>query len=354
MTHFRRYADGEHVLPMGAGATSIEAMRTLVLGGTHHVGRAVVEAALARGDAVTTLTRGVSGHAMPGVEARHADRRDPDAVARALGEDTWDAVIDTWSFEPRAVRDSARLLSGRAAHYGYVSSRSVYVWPLAPGSDESAAVVDAEPDSDDAADYAAAKRGSELAVHREFDGGALLARAGLVLGPYEVVGRLPWWLTRVARGGRVPAPGPRNRPLQYVDGRDLAAWMLESGRVGTVGTFNAVSTPGHTTIGALLEHCVRVTGSDAELVWVEPDAVEAAGVSGWTDLPIWVPPTGELAGLHDCDVTAAVRAGLRCRPTEDTVADTWAWLQREGPPAPPTNRAGDLGLSAEQEKRLLG
>lgn len=324
-----------------------------MLGGTHHVGRAVVEAALARGDEVTTLTRGVSGHAVPGVEARHADRRDVEAVARALGGDTWDAVIDTWSFEPAVVRDSARLLSGRAAHYGYVSSRSVYVWPLAPGSDESAPVVDGDPDSADAADYAAAKRGAELAVLREFDGHALLARAGLVLGPYEVVGRLPWWLNRVARGGRVPAPGPRDRPLQYVDGRDIAEWMLDAARTGVAGTFNTVSRPGHTTIGALLEHCVRVTGADAELVWVGPDAVEAAGVSGWTDLPIWVPPTGELAGLHDCDVSAAATAGLRCRPMEDTVADTWAWLQREGLPAPPTNRAGELGLTAEQEAHLL-
>lgn len=312
-----------------------------------------MEAALSRGDEVTTLTRGVSGRAVPGVDARHADRRNLGALTRALGSDTWDAVIDTWSFEPAVVRDSARLLSGRAAHYGYVSSRSVYVWPMAPGSDESAPVVDADPDSRDASDYAAAKRGAELAVLGEFGDSALLARAGLVLGPYEVVGRLPWWLNRIAAGGRVPAPGPRDRPLQYVDGRDLAEWMLDAGRTAVAGTFNAVSPPGHTTIAALLEHCVRVTGADAELVWLDPDVIEAAGVSGWTDLPIWVPPTGELAGLHDCDVSAAHAAGLRCRPMQETVADTWAWLQREGLPEPPTNRAGELGLSAEQEARLL-
>jgi 2'-hydroxyisoflavone reductase len=86
---------------------------------------------------------------------------------------------------------------------------------------------------------------------------------------------------------------------------------------------------------------------------LSPAAIEAAEVGGWTDLPIWVPPTGELAGLHDCDVSAAYAAGLHCRPMEETVADTWAWLQREGTPEPPTNRAGMLGLSAEQEKRLL-
>lgn len=324
-----------------------------MLGGTHHVGRAVVEAAIARGDEVTTLTRGISGHAVPGAEARHADRRDVAAVQAALRGESWDAVVDTWSFEPAVVRDSARLLDGRAAHYTYISSRSVYVWPMDLGADESAPVVDGDPNSEDAGDYAAAKRGAELAVLECFGGDVLLARAGLVLGPYEVVGRLPWWLNRIAAGGPVPAPGPRERPLQYIDARDLALWCLDAGGSGVSGAFNSVSPPGHTTIGALLDECVSVTGSEAELVWLDPEVIEAAEVGGWTDLPIWVPPTGELAGLHDCDVTAAQRAGLRCRPMEETVADTWSWLQREGLPTPPTNRAGSVGLSADQEQRLL-
>jgi nucleoside-diphosphate-sugar epimerase len=329
-------------------------MRLLVLGGTHHVGRSVVEAALARGDEVTTVTRGLTGYAVPGAEARHADRRDVEALRAALADDTWDAVVDTWSLEPAVVRDSARLLDGRAAHYTYVSSRSVYTWPPAPGLDEAAPVVAGDPDSTDAGDYAAAKRGAELAVSQNFHGSIAQARAGLVLGPYELVGRLPWWLGRIVAGGRVPAPGPRDRALQYVDGRDLAEWCLLVGRSGVDGVFNVVSEPGHTTIGALLDHCVTVTGADAELVWLTPDEIEAAGVAGWTDFPIWVPPTGELAGLHDCDVSAALACGLRCRPMTETVADTWAWLQREGVPAAPSGRVGNVGLSREQERRLLG
>ena len=328
-------------------------MRVLVLGGTHHVGRAVVEAALARGDEVTSVSRGISGHAVDGVDARRADRRDPASFEAALAGDTWDAVVDTWSFEPSVVRDSARVLDGRVPHYTYISSRSVYTWPPALGLDETAPLVDGDPDSTDAEDYAAAKRGAELALLREFSGGTVLARAGLILGPYEVTGRLPWWLNRIAEGGQVPAPGPRDRPLQYVDGRDLAEWSLHVGPSGISGAFNTVSQPGHTTIGELLDQCVAVTGSDAELVWVSAETIEAAEIEGWTDLPIWVPPTGELAGMHDCDVSAAHAAGLRCRPMEETVADTWAWLQREGTPAPQSSRAGKIGLTAEQEQLLL-
>src|SRR6476620_12525534 len=180
----------------------IKPMRLLVLGGTHHVGRAFVEAALARGDEVTTVTRGVSGTPVDGASARHADRLDPEAMRAALGDDEWDAVVDTWSAAPVAVQTSARLLRGRVPHYTYISSCSVYTWPIAPGSDESAPVVDGEASSADGTDYAAAKRGAELAVLAEFDGDVAIARAGLILGPYEMVGRLPFWLGRIARGGR--------------------------------------------------------------------------------------------------------------------------------------------------------
>lgn len=323
-------------------------MRVLVLGGTQHVGRAVVEAALARGDRVVTLNRGRSGTDAAGVDVRRGDRLDPASLAAALGEDSFDVVVDTWSRQPVAVRDAARLLRGRAAYYAYVSSRSVYTWPPAPGLDESAPVVDGDPDSGEWQDYAAAKRGGELAVAREFDGPWLAARAGLVLGPYEQIGRLPFWLERVAAGGRVPAPGPADRPLQLLDARDLAEWILEH---RPTGPLNAVSRPGHTTIGELLEECVHVTGSDAELVWLTPEQVEAAGVEPWTELPIWMPPTGEYAAMHDCDVSAAYDTGLTCRPAAETVADTWAWLRREGLPEQPAGRPR-TGLSPEAERRL--
>lgn len=327
-------------------------MRLLVLGGTNFVGRSVVGEALRRGDEVTTVNRGVSGEPPEGARRIQADRRDSRGFEAALGADEWDAVIDTWSMEPVVVRESARLLAGRAGHYGYVSSRSVYCWPLPVGLDESAPVVDGDPGSTGHADYAAAKRGGELAVLEHFDGRALLARAGLILGPYEDVGRLPWWLGRISRGGRVLAPGPADRGLQFVDARDLARWMLDTAERGSSGAFNAVSSPGHTTIGELLETCNDVVGRAAELVWRSPEAIEAAGVSGWTQLPIWVPPSGEMAGLHDGDVSAAHEEGLSCRPVRDTVADTWRWLQEEGFPEPRADRP-PLGLDPDVERELL-
>jgi 2'-hydroxyisoflavone reductase len=327
-------------------------MRLLVLGGTHHVGRAVVEAALARGDAVTTLNRGVSRAPEAGVDARVADRTDTAQLSSALGDDTWDAVIDTWSRAPRVVADSAGLLSGRAGHYGYVSSRSVYQWPIPIAADESAPVVDGDPASADAADYAAAKRGGELAVLEGFDGPSVLARAGLILGPYELVGRMPWWLRRIERGGDVLAPGPRDMPIQYIDCRDLAAWMLHAADERISGAFNAVSKPGHATMGSLLEACVAAVGSDARLVWADPDVIDNAGIEGWTELPVWISPYGEGASLHDGDVAAIYAAGLVCRPVSETVADTWRWLQAEGDPPAREGRPAH-GLDPQREGEVL-
>jgi len=327
-------------------------MRLLVLGGTHHVGRAVVETALARGDDVTTLTRGVSGPPASGALALCADRTDPDSFRAALGGGSWDAVIDTWSGAPAVVRDAAMLLKDRAGHYGYVSSRSVYAWPIPAGTDESAPVVDGDPADSGGQDYAAAKRGGELAALEAFGDRVLVARAGLILGPYEIVGRMPWWLGRIERGGDVLAPGPPDRPLQLIDCRDLAAWMLSAADRGLGGTFNAVSRPGHATMASLLDAAIRATGSGARLVWVSPDVIEAAGIEAWTELPIWVPPTGDGVGLHDGNVDAAYAAGLSCRPVEQTIAATWQWIQAEGYPPERPGRPKP-GLDPERERQVL-
>ncbi|GDY66211.1 hypothetical protein SAV14893_056040 [Streptomyces avermitilis] len=202
-----------------------------MLGGTEFVGRAMVEAALGRGWEVTVFHRG-RHQPPPGVRSLIGDRTAPDGLAAlaeavAGGAQEWDVVVDTWSAAPRAVRDTARLLAGAARRYVYVSSCSVYAWPPAAGyTEEAPLVADASADAEQT-DYARDKRGGELATLDAFGAErSLLVRSGLILGPYENIGRLPWWLTRTARGGPVLAPGPRELPLQYVDVRDLAEWTL--------------------------------------------------------------------------------------------------------------------------------
>ncbi len=325
-------------------------MRLLMLGGTEFVGRAVTEEAVERGWRVTVFHRG-RHTPPPGVTAVRGDRRAADGLA-ALGRGEWDLVVDTWTGAPSAVRDAAALLADRAGGYVYVSSRSVYRYPAPAGLAEEGPLVQASPD-DGEVEYAQAKRGGELAATAAFGDRALLVRAGLILGPGENIGRLPWWLRRIARGGPVLAPGPREAALQYIDARDLAVWTLDAAARGLGGAYNAVSEPGHTTMGELLETCVRVTGSDALLQWTDPELIAAGGIAPWTELPIWLPP-GELYDtLHQGNVAKAHAAGLRCRPVAETVADTWCWLQRLGGEPPQRPDRPVLGLAPAKEARVL-
>ncbi|WKX68924.1 NAD-dependent epimerase/dehydratase family protein [Streptomyces sp. XD-27] len=325
-------------------------MRLLILGGTEFVGRSVAEAALARNWEVTVFHRG--RHEPPkGVTALHGDRTGEDGPA-ALAEGEWDVAVDTWSAAPRVVRDAARLLADRVGRYVYVSSGSVYRHPVPVGRGEDAPVVDASPDDGDV-EYAQAKRGAELAVLDAFGERALLARAGLILGPGENIGRLPWWLGRLARGGPVLAPGPRDLGIQYIDTRDLAAWILDAAESGLGGAYNLVGPPGHTTIGELLEACARVTGGTAELRWADPERILAAGIEPWSQLPVWLPPGELYDSIFRHDVSKALATGLRCRPVAETVADTWEWLQELGGVAPQRPDRPPVGLDPEVEAEFL-
>ncbi|GLY03074.1 MULTISPECIES: NAD-dependent epimerase/dehydratase family protein [Actinoplanes] len=319
-------------------------MRILVLGGSGFVGRAVASEAVARGDTVTVVNRGAR-EPVPGVHTVVADRRDPGFTVPG---GTWDAVVDTWSAQAQPVRTAARLLRGRAGHYTYVSSRSVYAYPTTGLIlTEEAPLVDVG-DPGYAGDKLRGEQGTAA-----FAGPVLLARAGLILGPHEDVGRLPWWLRRLHRGGPVLAPGPQDLPLQYVDARDLATFVLDAAAAGVSGPVNTVSAPGHTTMGELLTVAAAVTGGRARLHWTDPQVILDAGIEPWTQLPIWLPPGPDHTFLHTGDVSRALGLGLRCRPVQDTVADTWEWLSAQPADLPTRADRPPVGLDPAVEATLL-
>jgi 2'-hydroxyisoflavone reductase len=324
--------------------------KVLVLGGTDFVGPAVVAAARARGDDVTIFHRGQTGSAPHGVRVILGDRTNASDLD-ALATESWDMVVDAWSRAPRVVLSAARALEPHAAPYVYISTISVYADAHEGSITEDSPTVDARADTD-ATDYAADKRGAELAIESVFGSDrSVFARPGLILGPRENIGRLPWWLRRIAGGGEVLTPEPRDLALQYVDARDLAAFAIGTTLNGPV---NVLSRPGHTTMAELLELCREVTGSSAPFTWVEAEFLLANQVEPWTELPIWVPPVGDMAGFYTTDSSLALRSGLICRPAGDTVRDTWSWL-RDHPDwhqVVSANRSR-VGLAPEREAALL-
>jgi nucleoside-diphosphate-sugar epimerase len=159
---------------------------------------------------------------------------------------------------------------------------------------------------------------------------------------------------RMAGGGEILAPGPPELPLQLIDARDLASFVLDAAQARLGGPFNVVSRRGHATMRSVLKACLAVAGArGARLTWVDPDVIIAAGIEPWTELPIWLPPDSEYAGLHAANVERAHAAGLRCRPIADTVRDTWQWLSASDATAQSRPDPDAPGLDADREREVL-
>ena len=300
-------------------------MDVLVLGGTVFLGRAVVAEAQAAGAKVTVFNRGKSGTKPDGAEQVIGDRTVASDLQQLAGRH-FDIVVDTSGYVPADVALSAKLLAPTCDYYAFVSTINVFPgWPEQPDyradglhdGDPDATRADA-PEGESVA-YGWLKRGCELAVQREFgaDRSSVL-RAGCIVGPDDTaVGRLSWWIDRVARGGEVLSPGTPSDPVSLIDARDIARFAL--GR--PVGEFELTATP--VERAQLMAVCQELTGSNARFTWVDSEWLAAQDVEEWTEIPLW--STGPSTFQHDAD--AAVAAGLRWRPLRDTVADTWAWQQ---------------------------
>jgi 2'-hydroxyisoflavone reductase len=318
-------------------------VKLLVLGGTKFLGRHAVDAALAAGHDVTTFTRGQTNPELhPEIEHLHGDR---DGSLDALAGRTWDGVVDTSGYVPRVVRESAELLRDAVGRYVFVSSISAYGDFSSPITEETPLAELDDPDTEEIMEsYGALKAACERVVEGVYGSRSARVRAGLIVGPFDPTDRFTYWPRRIAAGGTVLAPGEPSAPVQFVDARDLAAWLVQLALEGPGGVFNATGPAEALTFGGLLERMRAATGSDAEIAWTDDRLVLDAGVQPWTELPLWLPDDG-YAGMARADISRAVDAGLAFRPLEQTVVDTLAW-DRTQPGDRPT-------LTPEREREIL-
>ncbi|MBI5154377.1 NAD-dependent epimerase/dehydratase family protein [Candidatus Poribacteria bacterium] len=324
-------------------------MNLLLLGGTVFLGRHVAASALARGHAVTLFHRG--RHDAPELEGVGHVLGDRMTDLALLGGRQWDAAVDTCGYFPRAVRMSAEFLAERSAHYTFVSSLSVYADNSRAGEDETAAtgsIADESIEDVTGDTYGPLKALCERAAEAAMPGRVLNARPGLIVGPHDPTDRFTYWVRRMARGGAVLAPGDPQTPVQFIDARDLAEWIVRCAESRTAGVFNACGPVGRTlTMGEFLGMCAEVTGAGARLEWVDAAFLERQNAAPWSDLPVWIPGDGDMAGFHTRSLERARRTGLRTRPLAGTIRDTLEWDRARG--EPPLR----AGLAAEREGELL-
>lgn len=323
-------------------------MRILIVGGTRFVGRHIAEAALEAGHELTLLHRGQSGpDALPDAEHLLTDRNDD---LSALDGRSFDATVDTCAFWPRQVRSLAEALGDRGGRHVYISSVSAYADPDHPGADESTPLATMDADDPDALAmstevYGPLKALCERAAVDTYGIDAVtIVRPTYVVGPLDPTGRFTWWVERLGRGGRVLCPGPAASPLQLIDARDQATWIVGLLETGTTGAFHACAPAPPWSFGDMVTAIVEALGSDAVPVWVDGAVLRADGVDGG-DLPLWSEGADEQ--LLALDPSAAFGTGLSPRPLAETIRDTADWL------ATAQWRRHGVGLAPDREAELL-
>lgn len=294
---------------------------------------------------------------LTGVRHVKGDRERASDLVSLLRAGPWDAAVDVSGSVPAVVGRSAELLGPAVGHYTFVSTISAYRdWPHA-AVDEGSPLWSGDPSLDpptrrwDPDAYGPLKVGCEMACLKAFEKERLLIlRPHVVLGPREYVGRLQWWLTRVHRGGKILAPAP-DRGIQPIDVRDLAIFLLSQVENHDAGVYNVAPESGKATFADMLKACTEAVGTSrqpVEFVWADEDWLTRAGVTQWTELPLWRNATAPWGMNTD----RARAAGLNCRPLAQTVSDTWAWLECGGQPVG-HERFTEHGIDPAREAMLI-
>jgi 2'-hydroxyisoflavone reductase len=302
----------------------------LILGGTGFIGPHLTSAALELGWKVTHFNRGKrAANGVAGVETLIGDRK---GQLDALRGRRWDVVIDDTGYFPRNVRESAQLLAPQVGHCIFISSISAYASFAAPNDENSPTGVTTDLDATQITNdnYGPLKAECERITLAEFAGRASVVRPGYIIGPLDPTDRFTWWPVRMTQGGEMLLPGTPKDPVQVIDVRDLAAWLLKLAAARTTGTFNAVTPPRAWTTGDLVDACRRAGGKAAastRLTWVDEDFLGRLWQPEEFDLPPWSPMHGASAGASLTSSRRAQQAGLRTRPLHETVRDTLAWFQ---------------------------
>ena len=319
----------------------------LVLGGTGFIGPHLVTRAVERGHKVSIFTRGRRDADLPtSVERLIGDR---DGKLEALEGRRWDVVIDDSATNPDWVRQSTTLLEPNVGRYLFTSSTGAYYPYLQKGVTESDPVrTEARDPEDGSESFGTRKAQCEAVVRERFGERGMVVRPTYIVGPGDYTDRFTYWPVRLSRGGEVLAPGKPSDEVQFIDVRDLAAFMLTLVERDGSGIFNVVGPQQPMGIETFLEQAKVALGSSATFTWVTDHELLAR--EGVTGVVPWILPRGNNLGHTSVRTTRSYEHGLTARSVAETVRDTLAWFTSQ-----PAERqaAARWALSAEKEREVL-
>jgi len=372
--------------------TPANPLRILILGGTGFLGPACTESALARGHSVTHFNSGRTEErrreagrpsVVPSGVQQLYGNRDPNKTAddrktegksdapkdptspkglSQLEGKKWDAVIDTSGYFPRLVKASAELLAPNVKQYVFISTISVYKDNNIPNADETALLnILEDPTTEemgkDFVNYGGGKALCEKAAEAAMPGRVTNIRPGFMVGARDTSGRFIYWPVRASLGGTMIIPGAPADPIQLIDVRDVADWIIHCLENHIVGIYNATGPDKPLSMKAMVEGIRKGVGSDVSFIWLDYDFLKSQGVKEG-QFPLYAPPTGDTAGFHRCNISRALAKGLKFRSVSDTGRTTLDWyksLPAELQPriAPQFAKTADGEAWLDTEKRLL-
>jgi 2'-hydroxyisoflavone reductase len=329
-------------------------MKILIFGGTGFIGPHLVREAVARGHTVTIFSRGRrDGGLPPGVERLIGDRMITDTIPQgnltALEGRRFDAVIDDPATDPRWVRQSATLLRDSGS-YLFVSSTGVFLPYLTSDNDENGPVLLAPPDGS-APQYGHQKAQCEAIVRELFGERGTVVRPGYICGPGDVTDRFSYWPQRFARGGEILIPGKPSDPSQFIDVRDLTAFMMTLVERRQGGIFNCTGPRERLTFGEFIRTAQATLNPAATLTWIDDYAFLRERRMTYA-IP-WMIPEGENRYHLQIDNRKAVAAGLTFRPMADTLRDTLADWPTRLAALPPGQAPNFRWITPEKEGQVL-
>ena len=335
------------------GMPGKDKMKVLFMGGTGFIGPHMVRALLKAGHDVTLFNRGkTNSHLFPELSRIKGDRLTDDI--RQLSGHQWDLIVDTSCYIPRAVDMLMEAVdTDKIKQYVFISTISVYASFKQAGitEDSPLARMDEDPDSEDTSKwYGALKVRCEEQAEKAMPGRVTKVRCGLIIGPGDKTDRFTYWPVTASRSDEMLAPGSGDDPLQTIDVRDLADWVIHCIDQKLVGPFNSTNPAGLYNFRDVLHKCRDALNPDLKLTWVPEDFLETQNLDESGGLPLWVGGNIDYAGIWKVDATKAASKGLKARPLTESIEDTWAWWLTL-----PGERTAKLktGLSPERQAEIL-
>lgn len=324
-------------------------MNILCIGGTRFLGKHILRQLLEKKHSVSVFNRGHHNDHLPqGTKFYLGDRNQADDFLQ-LGNQKYDAVIDTCAYLPKQAEIAAQFFQERCECYLFISTISVYRDFDCDEITEEYPLAEWNGDWDKAVDnhiYGPYKAICEKIIANAFGRKSLIVRPGYIVGPDDYTDRFLYWPWRISRDKTMIVPD-QDCLMQFIDVRDLSAFCIHLLEQKKNGIYNVTGPKEKLYFRHFLEICLQTLHSSTVFQKCPLEILKQHGLL-W-NFPLWEPALPELRGSSQVNLSKALKEQLAFRPLAQTILDSLDWHN--------SSRAKDYriktGLTEEQEKQCL-